>query len=236
MGIVNQLGAKLSRLHLYLYRRYAEEARRNRPFELVWESAARDSAEFILANMQNAVIFRDRISFWKHVLRILDAQGHIFEVGVFQGASINMIADTILARGDKRLVHGFDSFEGLEEDWSGEALPAGYFNQGGRLPQVRSNVRLHKGWVQDTLVPFIEGEAEKRIALLHIDTDTYTPARFTLEAALPYLSRGTIIVFDELIGYPNWQEHEYKALTEMLPSESYEFVGFTSRQAALRIR
>lgn len=209
--------------------------RRNRPFELVWERSAQQSADFISAHLDHAVLFRDRVEFWKHILNAIPADGQLLEVGVFQGQSINMIARDRAARGDTRIVQGFDSFEGLEEDWSGEALPAGFFNQGGKLPAVCSNVALHKGWVQETLGPFMEAASDKRVALLHIDTDTYTPARFTLEAARPFLKPGSIIVFDELVGYPNWQEHEFKALNECLDGNSYKYIGFTSRQAAIQM-
>lgn len=235
MSYSEKLGRMISKAHLYLYRRYATEARRNRPFELIWEKSALESADFIHANMADAVIYRDRLEFWKHVLNTLPATGQLLEVGVFQGQSINMIADDRRVRGDKRLVQGFDSFEGLQEDWSGEGLATGFFNQGGKLPNVRENVRLHKGWVQDTLSPFMREADEKTIALLHIDTDTYTPARFTLDCAKPFLVPGSIIVFDELIGYPNWQRHEYRALMECLDPSSYRFTAFTSRQAALEI-
>ncbi len=235
MGFFHKAGDAVSRMHLFLYRRYRIEARRHRTFEMVWEMAARDSAEFIYAHMEQAVIFRDRNEFWRHILTIVPDSGQLLEVGVFRGLSINMIADDRSRRGDTRTIHGFDSFEGLQEDWSGEALPSGFFNQTGALPAVRPNVRLHKGWVQDTLAPFMESTSEKQVALLHIDTDTYTPARFTLETAMPYLRPGSIIVFDELIGYPNWQNHEYKALNECLDSSRYEFIAFTSRQAALRL-
>lgn len=235
MSFTRTVGESISRMHLYLYRRYAIEARRNRTFELVWEMAARDSADFIYSHMEQAVIFRDRNEFWRHILDLLPNEGHLLEVGVFRGLSINMIAADRERRGDRRTIHGFDSFEGLQEDWSGEALPSGFFNQAGTLPTVRANVRLHKGWVQDTLTPFMAGTDDKRVALLHIDTDTYTPARFTLDAAMPFLKPGSIIVFDELIGYPNWQNHEYKALNECLDRSRYEFIAFTSRQAALRL-
>jgi hypothetical protein len=235
MSLSNRAATALSRAHMYLYRRWATDARRNLPFELVWRKAAEESAEFIHANLEHAVLHYDRVSLWKQVLRSLPKTGQLLEVGVFQGQSINMVADDLARRGDPRIVQGFDSFEGLEEDWSGEALPAGYFDQGGKLPSVRSNVRLHKGWVQDTLTPFMAGESDKTIALLHIDTDTYTPAKFTLDAARDFLVPGSIIVFDELIGYPNWQAHEYKALGECLKPEQYRFVAFTSRQAALQI-
>lgn len=220
----------------YIYRRLAENIRRNRPFDVLWARAADTSAEFIEQNFDDAVVFEHRMDFWRHVMTKIPAEGELIEVGVFEGVSVNFIADTLAKRGDKRLVHGFDSFEGLEEDWSGEALGKDFFNQKGRLPPVRPSVRLHKGWVQDTLGPFYAEQGGKPpLALIHIDTDTYTPARHILEISSPLLTSGTVIVFDELIGYPNWQNHEFKALQETLDRSRYRFIAFTSRQAAIRI-
>jgi hypothetical protein len=219
----------------YVYRRLQDNIRRNRPFDVLWANAAAQSAEFIEENFDDAVVFEHRMDFWRHIMTKIPAEGELIEVGVFQGVSVNFIGDTLLKKGDTRLVHGFDSFEGLEEDWSGEALGKDFFNQKGRLPPVRSNVRLHKGWVQDTLGPFYAEHSQPKIALIHIDTDTYTPARHILEISAPLLTPGTIIVFDELIGYPNWRAHEYKALQETLARKRYRFIAFTSRQAAIRI-
>jgi hypothetical protein len=235
MGVIDWLAAKVSRANMYLHRRKAVDIRRNLAYDLVWQRAAQQSADFIEASLAEAVLHPNRLVFWKHVLREIPSEGQLIEVGVFQGASVNMIADDRQRRGDGRLIHGFDSFEGLEEDWTGESLPQGFFNQQGRLPDVRPNVRLHKGWVQETQAAFLAASDDSRIALLHIDTDTYMPAHHTLTAAKPFLVTGSIIVFDELIGYPNWQAHEYKALTECLEPSSYRFFAFTSRQAALRI-
>jgi len=231
--VVSTLTTKAS---WYVYRRLQENIRRNRPFDVLWAKAADESADFIAANFDDAVVFEHRMDFWRHVLTKIPAEGELIEVGVFQGVSVNFIADTLAKRGDKRLVHGFDSFEGLEEDWAGEALGKNFFNLKGRLPTVRPSVLLHKGWVQDTLGPFYaERGGRPPIALIHIDTDTYTPARHILEISGPLLTPGAVIVFDELIGYPNWQNHEFKALQEVLPRERYRFIGFTSRQAAIVI-
>lgn len=219
----------------YIYRRLEGNIRRHRPFEILWTNAAQDSAAYIQDNFDDAVIFHDRMDFWRHVLTKVPAEGELIECGVFEGVSINFIADTLAKRGDKRLIHGFDSFEGLEEDWAGEALGKDFFNLKGRLPAVRPAVRLYKGWVRDTLGPFYAERTNPKIALIHIDTDTYTPARQILEVSKPLLTEGTIIVFDELIGYPNWRAHEYKALTETLDRSRYRFIAFTSRQAAIRI-
>ncbi len=219
----------------YLYRRFLVDDRRQWPMRRVYERAAETSASFIEANIDEAVLFDHRIDYWAWLVTRLPSTGLLMECGVFEGKSINFIADRLRAKGDARLIHGFDSLEGLEEDWSGEALPAGHFDQGGRLPPVRENVRLYKGWVQDTVQPFLDRHPGEPLALLHIDTDTYTPARYLLEAVAPRLVSGSIIAFDELIGYPNWQAHEAKALAEVLPRDRYRFIAFTSRQAAIRI-
>jgi predicted O-methyltransferase YrrM len=219
----------------HVYRHLQEKIRRDRPFHVLWEKSAHETADFIAENLTDAVVFEHRQDFWRFVMTKLPKDGELIEVGVFKGVSVNFIADALAKAGDKRLVHGFDSFEGLEEDWAGESMDKNFWNQKGRLPNVRPSVRLHKGWVQDTLGPFYAEHGNPKIALIHIDTDTYSPARHILEVSAPLLTPGTVIVFDELIGYPNWQNHEYKALQEVLPRDCYRFIGFTSRRAAIMI-
>lgn len=235
MSMKDRLNRFSTRALTYAYRRFYMDWRRHRPLEIVYERAAEQSAEFILSHLDNAVLFDTRKDYWRHVIKALPGQGLLMECGVFQGQSINFIADQLAARKDDRAVHGFDSFEGLEEDWQGENLPAGFFSLGGKLPDVRSRVKLYKGWVQDTVAPFLAEHDGQTVALLHIDTDTYTPARYLLDTVGPRLAPGSVVAFDELIGYPNWRQHEYRALEESLNSRRYEFIAFTSRQAAIRI-
>ena len=96
---------------------------------------------------------------------------------------------------------------------------------------MKENVRLIPGWIGDTLEPFL-AENEGPIDYLHVDTDTYSPAKTALSLARPRLVEGSIILFDELYGYPAWEHEEYKALTETLPEDCYEFVGFSQMSAA----
>ena len=52
-------------------------------------------------------------------------------------------------------LYGFDSFKGLPEkqrDW----YDKGSFNRNGNLPKVNSNVKLIKGWFNETLMKFIQ--------------------------------------------------------------------------------
>jgi hypothetical protein len=48
---------------------------------------------------------------------------------------------------------------------------------------------------------------------------------------------GTIILFDEYFNYPNWEQHEYKALQEFVKARgiAYRYLAFARQQVAIRI-
>ena len=72
--------------------------------------------------------------------------GLLIEFGVWKGRSINYFAKRV-----SETIYGFDSFEGLKEDWSGWGFAKGAFDLGGKLPKVENNVILIKGWFDKTL-------------------------------------------------------------------------------------
>ena len=68
---------------------------------------------------------------------------------MYLAASINLFSNEL-----KGLeIFGFDSFEGINENWYGTSKEKGTFSMHGKLP-VNSNVNLIKGLVQDTLPNF----------------------------------------------------------------------------------
>ena len=201
-----------------------------RPIQLVQQRAFERSADFIESHIEGALLFKRKLHLHNHVASLIHGEGLAIECGVFQGSSINHMAKLL----PERTFHGFDSFEGLSEDWSGNYHKSGHFDLRGNLPEVRDNVRLVKGWIDDTFAPFL-AENDGPIDYLHVDTDTYSPAKTILTLAKPRLVPGSIILFDELFGYPAWEHHEYKALCETLPEDCYEFVGFSQMEAALRV-
>lgn len=201
-----------------------------RPIQLVQQRAYLRSAEFIEKHLASALLFKRKVHLHNHVATLIKGDGLALECGVFKGRSINHMAKLH----PDRTFHGFDSFEGLSEDWSGNYHSAGHFDQQGDLPEVEANVRLVKGWIDDTFAPFL-AEHEGNIDYLHVDTDTYSPAKTILSVAKPRLVPGSIVLFDELFGYPGWENHEYRALQETLPDDCYEFIGFAQMEAALRI-
>ena len=125
-------------------------------------------------------------------------------------------------------IYGFDSFEGLKEDWHGTLdHTKGTFDKKKRMPKTNSNVTLIKGWVQDTTEKFLD-EKKPEINFVHIDLDTYESSKFVLEKIKPFLIKNSIIIFDELYNYPGWDVGEYKALKEVFNENEYKYMAFTA--------
>ena len=205
-------------------------------FHLINQQFLQDSAQYALDNFSRAMQFDTRQELWSYCLnRIpqLQTGGIIAEFGVWKGESINFFAK----RCPKARVFGFDSFEGLEEDWYGHRLQKGFFSTNGQLPKCESNVNLVKGWFEDTLPQFCGELQEEKILLLHMDADSYKPTAYVLSSLLKNLGKGTIIIFDEYFGYNNFRLHEFKAWQELVNSSGlkYRYIGYTEVQVAIEI-
>jgi hypothetical protein len=192
-----------------------------------------DSHELREGELAGAAMLRDR----KAVLRFAaercrSVAGLALEFGVYRGETLRLLARAL---GPGRGVAGFDSFEGLPEDW-GDLLPQGHFRTA--IPTFASepNVRLVVGRIEDTLPRFLERETAP-FALVHVDCDLYATTRFVLERVLPRMSRGGLVVFDEYYGYPSWADHEHRAWREVRETAplSTRPVAYSSHSCAYEI-
>ena len=159
------------------------------------------------------------------------AEGEVLEFGVYHGLSLRKLAKRVSTS-----IHGFDSFEGLPEDWRpGE--PKGRYSTGGRIPAVPANVQLHRGWFEDTLPPFAAKAGKLR--LVHVDCDLYSSTRTVLEGLRQLLQPGTVLLFDEFLGFEGFEQHEFRAWHEFAERHSidYEYTAVTlmAKQLALRV-
>lgn len=164
--------------------------------------------------------------------RVGASEGMVCEFGVAQGRSINHIASLVA----DRCVYGFDSFEGLPEDWYDGEAKGKYRVEA--LPKVRPNVKLIKGMFSETLGPFLQDHPEPA-AFLHVDCDLYSSTRCVLDYFRGRIRVGTVILFDEYFNYPGWRHGEYKAFTECSREWqlAFEYIGFCRfyEQVAVRI-
>ncbi len=103
--------------------------------------------------------------------------------------------------------YGFDTFEGLPEDW-------GMFAKGemhANIPEMNDNrASFIKGIFQDTLNDFLAkngANVKNTRKVIHMDADLFSATLFALSQLYPFLQKGDIIMFDEF----NVYGHEFRA-------------------------
>lgn len=108
--------------------------------------------------------------------------------------------------------YGFDTFEGLPENW-------GSFRKGdmaANIPVVNdARAKFLKGLFQDTLPGFLREtslSAGKRM-VLHLDADLFSSTLFVLTSMAPYLKKGDVLLFDEF-NVPNHEFAAFKMFTD----------------------
>lgn len=144
------------------------------------------------------------------------------EFGVASGRTINYIS-----KFTTEVVYGFDSFEGLPDKWR-DGFDKGTFTMNGQLPIVNSNVVLVKGLFQDVLETFIVTQ-NKKVSFIHIDSDLYSSAKYILNTLKSYIDENCIIVFDELVNFPEFdgENSELRAFYEFVMENKvkYKWIG-----------
>lgn len=126
---------------------------------------------------------------------------------MWRGASLRWWS-THLRQPDARLF-GFDSFEGLPDDWRPEH-GEGAFRVNGPPHIDDPRVAFEIGWFDKTLAEFTAPVHDRLI--LNIDCDVYSSTCTVLEWAEPLIKPGTLIYYDELPDH----DHELRAMNEHL--------------------
>jgi len=157
-------------------------------------------------NTWQELIEKGREKLWTEAVRYIGDLDIIFmEFGVWKGDSIKFFSKLI--QSEKSKLYGFDSFEGLPEQWRGKDV--GHFSTQGKIPVIDDNrVSFIKGWFQDTLPEFIDiigNESNGKVFLVHFDADLYSSTLFVLYT-LAQKIKEFYFIFDEFSG------HELRAL------------------------
>jgi len=154
----------------------------------------------------DTIVLRGREELWRRTLQHTGSDDILLlEFGVFEGDSMRSFVQLNRSQGSR--FYGFDSFEGLPEDWRG--LSAHHFDVAGSIPEIDDGrVTFVKGWFRDTL-PGKMGElvelSKSRAVVVHIDADLYSSTLYVL-FTLATKIRNCHIIFDEFSG------HESRAL------------------------
>lgn len=193
--------------------------------------AYEDSGRYVADHLYNAKVFTSSEQVWEHAIDVanLNSEDVVLEFGVASGNSVNYIAKRVPC-----LVYGYDSYDGLPEDWR-SGFDAGCFKMG-KMPDVRENVILVKGLFSDTL-PKVK-EQFTQIKLLHVDCDLYSSTVEIFDMLAVLLRPGCVIIFDEYLGFPGWQQCEFLAFKEFIEKSgrSYEYLCYNSKHEQVAVR
>jgi Macrocin-O-methyltransferase (TylF) len=161
-----------------------------------------------------------RVLYWDQLYRrILGKPGVICEFGVQWGASL---AQLINLRGIyepyniSRLIYGFDTFSGfvsVDKKDGGFSEAGDYATSKGYEETLESLLNIHeafcpvshkkkfeliKGDASVTVQKWLADNPSAIISMAIFDMDVYKPTRDVLEAIIPRLTKGSLLVFDEL--------------------------------------
>lgn len=150
---------------------------------------------------------------------IRDIPGDILEFGVAGGTSITCFGklnkifnDNRSHRLSKKIVHGFDTFEGLpyfdkEKDTPKKVIKdmsVGGFNSNEEYYKLKKitkqigNIKLYKGTFEHTLPKFLKEHNHMSFSLIHIDCDLHKSTVAALKDTIYLLNVGGVILFDEI--------------------------------------
>ncbi len=130
-----------------------------------------------------------------------------------------------LLKNPKSILHGFDSFEGLPEEWNENHLK-GRFALNGKIPEVSDDrIKFFKGWFQDTLPQYVIPPHE--VLVINIDCDLYSSTKYVLDHFRDSIQPGTWLYFDE---FGSW-DHECRAFRELVEETKMKFEAVAEARA-----
>jgi hypothetical protein len=97
-----------------------------------------------------------------------------------------------------------------------------------------SRAVFYKGLFQETLIPFLEEYSSKNKKLIHIDSDLFSSALFTMSQLYRFLQPGDILLFDEF-AVPQHEFLAFKLFTESF-YVNYEVIGAANNYLFVAIK
>lgn len=153
-----------------------------------------------------------------------------YEFGVRHGTSMRWVTET-QTHPDSRF-YGFDTFEGLPEDWipfwgaNGIGGGATKGMMDAKQPKIGDErVKLYKGLFQKTLPICLKEHPPKNRLFINIDCDIYSGALFVLTSMHPYLKYDDYVYMDEFFDLLN----EFAAFNDYVRAyyvkDKYRLIG-----------
>lgn len=149
----------------------------------------------------------------KAIERTQNVNGDVCEFGVAQGETSALIANEI--HNSNKILHLFDSFEGLPNPTPNDSLINDVFSLGDMssyqgtmaFPKIQVESRLqainfpaqqyiiHEGFIEQTLK--IDNRLPKKVSFAYVDLDLFEPIRIALDFLDSRTEQGSIIIIDD---------------------------------------
>lgn len=169
----------------------------------------------------NSPRFMTRQQMWHNIINRIAPTSIGLEFGVYGGGSLNYFANAC----PLNTFHGFDSFEGLPDDWITNH-PKGTFKIDFDKLKFSKNVIIQKGWFDQTIPKFIEDNSNElhNIDFIHVDCDIYSSTKYILQSLSSIIKNNKpILLFDEFYNYKGYEDHEFKAFNEFISDVNIDF-------------
>jgi len=156
-----------------------------------------------------------------------------YEFGVWNGASFKYLINTF------KKGYGFDTFEGLPEDWSlgTHVERKGAYSSRGNVPKIKGG-EFSVGKFEDSL-PIFFSKKRPIASLINFDADLYSSTICALNFSKPIIGKDTILIFDEFIMNESWEKDEFKALNEFCYANNLKYevlaISFFTKQVAVKL-
>jgi len=148
---------------------------------------------------------------------VCDKRVLYLEFGVFKGASMRYWSNVL--KHPEAMLYGFDSFEGLPDDFdiAGNIVKS-TFDVGGVIPEIEDpRVMFFKGWFDDVL-PTIQ-IPDHEVLVITMDADLYSSTINVLRHLRTYIKPGTFIYFDDM----SRPDHEPRAFLDFIKESELKF-------------
>jgi predicted O-methyltransferase YrrM len=200
------------------------------PYSLLRKDAHTTTVAFVRERCRGAVPCRSPEQLIDLALSRVQISGSYLEFGVYRGASLRYMA----ARLPQQEIHGFDSFEGLPEDWLHNARAT--FSTGGQLPKVPNNVKLWKGYFEDTLPGWV-AQFSGPVAFAHIDCDLGSSTATIFHHLAPLVRPGTVLLFDDYFNFPYWEDDGHAVLERVSRERQWRlrYLGYGYKELAVMV-
>ena len=175
-------------------------------------------------------LFFHRWALFDRMIELSSKDRPFYEFGVWRGEAFKYLIKSF------KKGFGFDTFEGLPEDW--DEFKAGSYTSDGIIPKI-SGGDFIVGKFEDTLPDYFSTTRPKA-ALINFDADLYSSTICALNCASSVIDQRTILIFDEFLINPNWENDEFKALEDFCSRNNYEYevlaISFFTKQVAVRLK